>query len=82
MDKTNWKKCIAYAVGCNNIDTALMGSVLAYYDPNVSQFRMKTQGNVEWSLDQNGSSVGTGTSLVSGSELLIFYFGFTSIGVF
>ncbi|MDV9963410.1 hypothetical protein RHL97_19180 [Clostridioides difficile] len=82
VPQTDWAKCVAFVVGCNNIDAALMGSVLAYYDPNVSQFRIKTQGNVEWSVDQNGQSVGTGTSLASKSELLVFYFGFTTAGVF
>lgn len=82
VPKTDWLKCVAFVVGCNNINAALMDTVAAWWDPNVSQIRAKTTGTLTWPIDQDGMSIGSGTNLTSGSEALVFYFGFTSVGVY
>ena len=80
MAKTNWNKCFALVIGCNNINDAIQETVLAYYDANHSKIVAKTKGNITWTVDQSGSSVGTTLSV--GSELLVIYYGFTVVGTY
>lgn len=82
VPQTDWVKCVAFVVGCNNVSAVIQETVFAYYDGNTKRIALKTKGSLAWSIDQTGMSVGTGNILATSSELLVFYFGFTKVDVF
>lgn len=82
VPQTDWVKCVAFVVGSNNLDAVIQETVFAYYNPEVSQIKLKTKGDLTWTIDQLGMSVGSGNSISLYSEVLVFYYGFTKVDVF
>lgn len=82
VPSTNWLKCVAFVIGCNNISAVIQETVFAYLDANTGKIVVKTKGDIAWTIDQTGLSVGTGNALATNSELLVYYFGFTRADVF
>jgi regulation of enolase protein 1 (concanavalin A-like superfamily) len=80
LEKSNWNKCFAFIIGCNNIGDAVQETVYGFYNSDEQKIVAKTKGSITWTVDQSGSSVGTTLSV--GSELLVFYYGFTVVGAY